>query len=67
VEEISGTFRQELVQVLFRNPGKITVHFVLKDKVNKMAVKVFSRSHRVDLTPDLLNWINKKGIAFTVE
>ena len=67
VEQISGTFRTELVRVLSENPGKITVHFVLKDKANKMAVKVFSRSHRIDLTPDFLNWIQKKGIAFSVE
>lgn len=67
VECISETFRSELVRVMSDNPGKITVHFVLKDKSNKMAVKLFSRSHRVDLTPALLEWIHKKGIGFSVE
>ena len=67
VENISGSFRSELVKVMTDNPGKITVHFILKDKSNKMAVKLFSRSHRIDLTPDLLSWIHKKGIEFSVE
>jgi len=33
-----------------------------------MAVKVFSRSHKIDLTQDLLGWIDKKDILdFSVE
>jgi hypothetical protein len=42
VEQINTSFRKELVNILAGNPGKITVHFVLKDKGNKMAVKLFS-------------------------
>lgn len=67
VEDITASFRKELVRVLSANPGKITVHFVLKDKTNKMAVKLFSRSHRIDLTTDFLSWLDKKGLEFSVE
>ncbi len=67
VEQINASFRKELVNILAGNPGKITVHFVLKDKGNKMAVKLFSRSHRIDLTPELLGWIQKNNLEFIVE
>lgn len=67
VEQINASFRKELVNMLAGNPGKITVHFVLKDKGNRMAVKLFSRSHRIDLTPELLEWIQKKNLEFNVE
>jgi DNA polymerase-3 subunit alpha len=67
VEQINASFRKELVNMLAGNPGKITVHFVLKDKGNRMAVKLFSRSHRIDLTPELLKWIQKKNLEFNVE
>ncbi|MFA5769456.1 MAG: DNA polymerase III subunit alpha [Bacteroidales bacterium] len=67
VEQINESFRKELVNMLSANPGKITVHFVFKDKGNRMAVKLFSRSHRIDLTPELLDWIHKKNLDFKVE
>lgn len=67
VDQINASFRKELVNMLAGNPGKITVHFVLKDKGNKMAVKLFSRSHRIDLTPKLLEWVQKKNLEFNVE
>ncbi|HHV40102.1 MAG TPA: hypothetical protein GXX61_01755, partial [Bacteroidales bacterium] len=67
VEEITEAFRKELIQVISKNPGKIALHINIKDKNENMAVKVFSRSHKIDLTQDLLGWIDKKAIDFSVE
>ncbi|MDY0175113.1 MAG: DNA polymerase III subunit alpha, partial [Bacteroidales bacterium] len=67
VEEITEAFRKELVHVISKNPGKIALHIDIKDKNENMAVKVFSRSYKIDLTQDLLGWIDKKAIDFSVE
>lgn len=67
IEQITETFRKELLEVLSKNRGKVTLHLVLKDKNEKMAVKLFSRSHKIDLSPELLNWIDKQAFDFLVE
>ena len=67
VEQITDAFRKELVKVLSDNPGKVTIHLKLHDKNENMCVKLFSRSHRVDLTPEFLDWLYKKGIDYSVE
>ena len=67
VAQITGVFRTELVAIIAKNPGKLTIHFILRDAGNNMTVKLFSRSHRVDITAEFIAWLEKKEIPYSVE
>lgn len=67
VTQITPAFRDELARVLTDNKGNTKVQLHVRDEAHQLAVTFFSRSHRVDITNDLLLWLNQQHIPFTVE
>ncbi|MCU4176994.1 DNA polymerase III subunit alpha [Carboxylicivirga sp. N1Y90] len=59
LKAVSQELTTELAQLLLDNEGKVTLKFVIKDSESKNAVQLLSRSMRVDLTDDLVKYIDE--------
>lgn len=64
---ITPAFRQELVNVVAANPGKVTLHLAFIDSLHHLMVPMVSRSHMVALTPAFLDWIALQNIDYSLQ
>ena len=67
VEKVNKEFRKELVKALKSNKGKKQLNLNMIDYTNQLAVEFFSRKYKIDVTPELLDFIEHKNIDYKVE
>ena len=59
LKAVTPELTTELAQLLLENEGKVTLKFIIKDSESKNAVQLLSRSTRVDLTDELVKYIDE--------
>lgn len=65
---ISNEFMKELDQIVSANKGNTSLKFLIFDPVEKVWIEMFSRTYRVDLSPDFMNFIKSRPeIEFKIE
>lgn len=52
--------------VVEANKGKVQVNFRVIDAESSIFVELFSRTHRISLTNELLTWLNESGIEYSI-
>jgi DNA polymerase-3 subunit alpha len=64
VEEMTELFVERLAATAANNKGKIDMQIGLTEKANNIAVDVFSRTFRIELTSDFLTFIQSENLAY---
>lgn len=68
ISAVNPELIRELELVARKNKGNTDLKFLLFDPIDKIWVQLFSRSHRVDLTPDFMAYLKSKPeIEFKIE
>jgi DNA polymerase-3 subunit alpha len=67
VEKINKEFRKDLVKALKSNKGKKLFNLNVLDYTNQLAVEFFSRKYKIDVTPELLDFIEHQNLDYKVE
>lgn len=66
-DSIDAAFRSELLKMLRRNKGKrMELHIVLADRRSKISADFFSRTLYIDFDPALFEWLDRKGIEYSI-
>ena len=66
IEMITPEFRRELVSVLKEHSGATQLNIKIVDQINQMVVDFFSRSFRISMNPDLVAFLERNRIAYTL-
>ncbi|MDR2358203.1 MAG: DNA polymerase III subunit alpha [Prevotellaceae bacterium] len=64
VEELSASFTQRLTEMISKNQGHITLQLKLTEQKNRLTVALWSRSFRVALTPDFIDFMQSENIKY---
>ena len=67
VEKITKEFRKELIKMIKANKGKKLLNLKILDKKNKLSVDFFSKKYAVDVNNDLLDYLIREGLNYSVE
>ena len=59
LENLSNEFLEEFQNQVENNKGKVNLKFLIYEPGQKTWVQMFSRSHKISLSEDFLNYINK--------
>jgi len=64
VEELTEPFIERLVNVATQNKGKVELFVKLVAPADQMAVELFSRSYRIALTPEVLEFLKSENLNY---
>ena len=67
VEKVDKEFRKNLLKALKANKGKKQLNLNILDYTNQLAVEFFSRKYKIDVTPELLDFIEHENLEYKVE
>ncbi|MFA5219234.1 MAG: hypothetical protein WC388_09905, partial [Bacteroidales bacterium] len=68
LEKIHQEFVEEVLNQIKENKGKTLLKFKVYDPVEKIAVELFSRSYRIEMTPSFIGFLNKNSfLEFKIE
>jgi DNA polymerase-3 subunit alpha len=66
VSEVSGSFAEEMLDVVKRNTGKIEFRIRFVDRTKNISVDLFSRKYRINITVEFLDFIKNNGLEYFV-
>ncbi len=66
VNKVTKEFRKELVKAVKANKGKKTLSFKELDYENQIAVEVYSRKCKVDVTTEFLDFLQQHNLEYSV-
>jgi DNA polymerase-3 subunit alpha len=64
VEKLSASFTKRLMETVSKNQGRITLQLSLTERENNLHVELHSRSIRVALTPEFIDFIQSENMHY---
>lgn len=66
IDELTRELVDELAHRVKSSSGSTTLHVSVHEPTSRVALPMFSRRHRVTLTPALVDFIEQQGIQYTI-
>jgi DNA polymerase-3 subunit alpha len=66
VEELTDTFIEEFTSVVRKSKGKIILRMTLFDREGAATLNMFSKRYKVSLAPELIDYLDKNEIKYSL-